>query len=426
MIKGLVLAGGGAKGSYQVGVWRALQELGWRPDIITGTSVGCLNGAMFALDLYEVARDMWLTIDDDDVMTLPEQLHPTALQQFVRDVVRGGGLDVTPLEGIIDRILDEDALRTSPVRFGLVTVEYTKERGLRTRQLPLEEIPHGKVKDYLLASAACFPAFRAREIDGVKFIDGGYADNMPFKLAQQMGAEELICVDIDGLGLTRPNLTRLPTIYIESHWDLGEMLRFSPATARRNMALGYYDTLRAFGRVRGSAYAIRLEDERDAELFRTRYNATLERCVAANSGLALTEKAAVALFGARKQDRALAPLEIAAEEAGVDPTVLYTVEQLRDAFLAAYDPAKAARYEKLLRAFDSHPAVAALAAVTAKDFVAALMYAALTGAYDPAPVPDWAVDLLAEARAEEAALAAAKDSDENAAKDPALPAPDGE
>ena len=74
MIKGLVLAGGGAKGSYQVGVWKALQELGWRPDIITGTSVGSLNGAMFALDLYEVARDMWLSIDDDDVMTLPAEL----------------------------------------------------------------------------------------------------------------------------------------------------------------------------------------------------------------------------------------------------------------------------------------------------------------------------------------------------------------
>ena len=36
-VKALVLAGGGARGSYQVGVWRALTELGWRPQIITGT-----------------------------------------------------------------------------------------------------------------------------------------------------------------------------------------------------------------------------------------------------------------------------------------------------------------------------------------------------------------------------------------------------
>ena len=60
--KALVLAGGGARGRYQVGVWRALMELDWHPQIITGTSVGGLNGAMFVLDRYETARDMWLTI----------------------------------------------------------------------------------------------------------------------------------------------------------------------------------------------------------------------------------------------------------------------------------------------------------------------------------------------------------------------------
>ena len=70
--KALVLAGGGARGSYQVGVWRALMELDWHPQIITGTSVGGLNGAMFELDLYETARDMWLTIRSRDVMELPE------------------------------------------------------------------------------------------------------------------------------------------------------------------------------------------------------------------------------------------------------------------------------------------------------------------------------------------------------------------
>ncbi|MFR9066299.1 MAG: hypothetical protein ACLVJH_04545 [Faecalibacterium prausnitzii] len=43
------------------------------PQIITGTSVGSLNGAMFALDLYETARDMWLTIRSQDVMELPEE-----------------------------------------------------------------------------------------------------------------------------------------------------------------------------------------------------------------------------------------------------------------------------------------------------------------------------------------------------------------
>ena len=175
--KALVLAGGGARGSYQVGVWKALMELDWHPQIITGTSVGSLNGAMFVLDLYEVARDMWLTIRSKDVMELPEEnADLSALHSFLRSVVKAGGMDVSPLEEIVERVLDEDALRRANIRFGLVTVE---QRGLKARELTLDEIPQGRVKDYLMASAACFPALRAREIDGVKFLDGGYSDNMP-------------------------------------------------------------------------------------------------------------------------------------------------------------------------------------------------------------------------------------------------------
>ena len=96
--KALVLAGGGARGSYQVGVWRALMELDWHPQIITGTSVGSLNGAMFVLDQYETARDMWLAIRSKDVMELPEEdADLSALHQFLRSVVKAGGMDVTPL-----------------------------------------------------------------------------------------------------------------------------------------------------------------------------------------------------------------------------------------------------------------------------------------------------------------------------------------
>ena len=44
---GLVLAGGGTRGAYQVGVWKALQELGIKITAITGASIGALNGALF-------------------------------------------------------------------------------------------------------------------------------------------------------------------------------------------------------------------------------------------------------------------------------------------------------------------------------------------------------------------------------------------
>ena len=373
--KALVLAGGGARGSYQVGVWRALTELGWRPQIITGTSVGSLNGAMFALDLYETARDMWLTIRSQDVMELPEEhADLSELHAFLRDAVRAGGMDVTPLEEIVERVLDEDKLRASPIRFGLVTVE---QKGLKARELPLEEIPQGKVKDYLLASAACFPALRARQIDGVKFLDGGYSDNMPTGLAKTMGADELVCVDLEGVGITRPNRTGLPTTLIKSYWELGDILHFDPDTARRNIELGYYDTLRAFGRLRGCAYAVASDPESsaDAARFRAKFDA-LQRIVKAKYPVTLTADAALLL--ANMNDPELAPLEAAAEDAGVDPTRYYTTRLLGEAFLAACDKTRVERFAPLF-AGSGNAADAARAALLPNTFLQALVYETLTG-----------------------------------------------
>ena len=376
--KALVLAGGGARGSYQVGVWRALTELGWNPQLITGTSVGSLNGAMFALDLYETARDMWTSIRSQDVMELPEETRNlTELHQFLRDVVRAGGMDVTPLEEIVERVLDEDALRASPIRFGLVTVE---KRGLKPRELPLEEIPKGKVKDYLLASAACFPALRAKQIDGVQFLDGGYRDNMPTALAQKMGAEELVCVDLEGVGITLPNRTGLPTTMVRSYWELGDILHFDPDTARRNIELGYYDTLRAFGRLRGCAYAVAKNEQtaQDAAAFRQRFDA-VQKAVKAKYPVTLTADLALKL--ANMQDAELAPLEAAAEDVGVDPTRYYTVETLAKAFLETCDRTRIEGFEPLFEG-SGNAAQAAWAALLPNTFLQALVFRTLTA---PAP-----------------------------------------
>ena len=376
--RALVLAGGGARGSYQVGVWRALTELGWNPQIITGTSVGSLNGAMFALDLYETARDMWTSIRSQDVMELPEETRNlTELHQFLRDVVRAGGMDVTPLEEIVERVLDEDALRASPIRFGLVTVE---KRGLKPRELPLEEIPKGKVKDYLLASAACFPALRAKQIDGVQFLDGGYRDNMPTALAQKMGAEELVCVDLEGVGITLPNRTGLPTTMVRSYWELGDILHFDPDTARRNIELGYYDTLRAFGRLRGCAYAVAKNEKtaQDAAAFRQRFDA-VQKAVKAKYPVTLTADLALKL--ANMQDAELAPLEAAAEDVGVDPTRYYTVETLAKAFLETCDRNRIEGFEPLFEG-SGNAAQAAWAALLPNTFLQALVFRTLTA---PAP-----------------------------------------
>ena len=162
-VKALVLAGGGARGSYQVGVWRALTELGWRPQIITGTSVGSLNGAMFALDLYETARDMWMSIRSQDVMELPEEnADLSELHDFLREVVRDGGMDVTPLEEIVERVLDEDALRLRPSGSALSPWK----AGAEAPGADAGGYPGGQGEGLPAGLGRLFPRLRAKQIDG--------------------------------------------------------------------------------------------------------------------------------------------------------------------------------------------------------------------------------------------------------------------
>ena len=210
--------------------------------------------------------------------------------------------------------------------------------------------------------------------------DGGYRDNMPTGLAQKMGAEELVCVDLEGVGITLPNRTGLPTTMVRSYWELGDILHFDPDTARRNIELGYYDTLRAFGRLRGCAYAVAKNEQtaQDAAAFRQRFDA-VQKAVKAKYPVTLTADLALKL--ANMQDAELAPLEAAAEDVGVDPTRYYTVETLAKAFLETCDRNRIEGFEPLFEG-SGNAAQAAWAALLPNTFLQALVFRTLT---TPAP-----------------------------------------
>ena len=199
---------------------------------------------------------------------------------------------------------------------------------------------------------------------------------MPTGLAKAMGAEELVCVDLEGVGIPRPNLTGLPTTVIRSYWELGDILHFDPDTAKRNMELGYYDTRRAMGYLRGCAYAVSCDAQscEDAAAFAQKFN-QLQKAVREKYPVTLTADAALLL--ARMKDAQLAPLEAAAEDAGVDPTRFYTIRTLAEAFLAACDKDRMESFAPLFTG-SSTAGQAALAALLPNTFLQALVWRTLT------------------------------------------------
>ncbi|WP_418538267.1 patatin-like phospholipase family protein, partial [Gemmiger sp.] len=369
-----------AKGSHQVGVYQALMELGWLPDVITGASVGSLNAALFVMGKVNEAADLWRSLDNHGVLELPEGKTPEELRDFLLETLRGGGLNTEPLGQTIDQYMDENAIRASHIKYGLVITEMNT---LRSVQCTLDDIPQGQLKDYMLASSACFPALRPYEIDGVKYIDGGWRDNMPLDLAARMGATELLGVDVDGIGIVRPNTTGLPTRIVRSHWDLGPTLDFDPARAGRNIALGYFDTLRLFGRCGGTAYAMLPDNEEYLAHFAERYQKNLAEVCARAPEIDLVEKnartranypAPYAPNPSAPTRGALAPLELAAERVGVPEDIPYTPKLLAATFMGSFDKDPADRFPALLEGKENTLVTErAIAAAVPEEFVTALV-----------------------------------------------------
>ncbi len=250
----LVLAGGGARGAYEAGVWQALTELGIKIDIVTGTSVGSINGAMVCQGDLELTLKLWKEIETHMVFDVDAGSQAI---DYAKEIVLNQGAGTSRLRELLEQYIDEDEIRKSDIAYGLVTTEL---KTLKSKQVFIEDIPKGQLFDYILASSSAFPAIHAYEIDGVEYIDGGYSDVIPVALALKKNPTKVIAVRLRAPGIVRTHIKErdLPKdgiTYIESKWDLGTVLVFDVDNARRNMRLGYLDAMKKFEVFDGSYYA---------------------------------------------------------------------------------------------------------------------------------------------------------------------------
>lgn len=259
---GLVLSGGGAKGAFEMGVWKALKECDYSLGAVIGTSVGALNAAMIAQDDYDIAMEFWSNLTINQVLDLNEKMTNTYVDQWSKesfDVFRNGfltalfsdGLDISPLRHNLTRLICEDSIRNSPIRFGLVTVDITS---LKPRQLMIDDIPQGQLIDYLLASAA-LPIFQKQEIDGKTYLDGGFFDNVPINFMLEQNFSQIISVEFPAPGMrkwVRDNNAEIITV--NNSEFLGGILNFDTRQIEQNIQLGYLDAMKVFGALNGKHY----------------------------------------------------------------------------------------------------------------------------------------------------------------------------
>lgn len=263
MKRALVLAGGGSKGAYEAGYMKALKEIGIDYQIVTGTSIGALNGCLLAQQDQNAMENLWQTLDISQVFAggfspdfsfdIENMLNQSNLViSFFKRYLKEKGADITPLKELIRGLLDENKLLKSPIDFGLCTVYYPS---LKPLLITKEEMKKEYIFDYLIASASCFPVFPIHNIEDQSFIDGGYYDNVPIDLAFDMGADEIIVVDMNSKEATHKHYVNRPHItYTMPYVDLGGFLDFSRVALDRNLRLGYQTAMKYFGDYVGVKY----------------------------------------------------------------------------------------------------------------------------------------------------------------------------
>ena len=253
MIYGVALEGGGAKGAYHSGALKALDEIGISIGGVAGTSIGAINGAYYLQVGSQALIEFWETLDPsylfpENLELIQERLKDErsedvlGLLKEIRETIASGGLSVDPFKETLKRMIDEKVIRQSGKSFGLVTYSITDFKPVR---IMLKDMEEGRLLDFLLATAY-LPGFKREKISGKSYIDGGFYDNLPVNLLIENGFEHIIAIELLGKGLKKKAKKNCDLITIKPSEDVGSLLNFQLSCSKKNIQMGYYDTLRVF------------------------------------------------------------------------------------------------------------------------------------------------------------------------------------
>lgn len=183
-----VLGGGGVLGAVEVGMLRALLERDIVPDLVLGTSVGALNGALVArqphVDVVDRLAELWAaTAQGRDV-------YGDRPLRTVRRVVSTGThiYSSAPLRRRLEEELGDTTFEELPVSFGVcaASIERAAEHWFTS----------GPVVPAILASAAVPGLLPPAEVDGEHFLDGGLVNSIPVGRAVELGATRIFVLQV--------------------------------------------------------------------------------------------------------------------------------------------------------------------------------------------------------------------------------------
>lgn len=251
--RALVLEGGGAKGSYQIGAYEYLKEQKLGFDYVVGASVGSINAAVIVQDDIDLAKDLWTSIEFSDLVKIGSDLQEEFRKEgislsklkagieFLLRLIKNRGLNIEPLYQLLSHYIDEEEIRNAASTFGLITINQTDDV---VEKLFIDDMPRGDLAKYILASSY-LRVFKQVPINGKTYLDGGFAENIPISMVEDF-VDEIYVIGLYKHLLSYKDIEGHPKVltYIRPRQSLGGMLNFSPSQARINIELGYEDAER--------------------------------------------------------------------------------------------------------------------------------------------------------------------------------------
>jgi NTE family protein len=181
-----VLGGGGVLGAAEVGMLRALDEAGIRPDLVVGTSIGAVNGVVVASDPHGAAErleKLWTDLGEDNpfggsVFSRLATLTRTRVALHA----------IEPLRELLGRVIPERRFEELAVSFQCVAASIEQARGVWFET--------GELLDAVLASSAVPGLLPPVRIGDEHFYDGGLVHSVPIGRALELGATEVYVMHV--------------------------------------------------------------------------------------------------------------------------------------------------------------------------------------------------------------------------------------
>lgn len=261
---GLALEGGGAKGSYQAGAYMAMKKCGVKISAVVGTSIGSFNGALIASHEEDKMINLWRDATMNELLGIDDTKAHEILKKGISinklkisftelyKAFKNKGLDMSNYRALVRNSVDESKLRKSDILFGLTTIKISN---LEPLEMYIDDIPEGKVHDFIVASSF-LPVFKKEKlIDDGYYLDGGFYNLSPVDMLEKIGCDKIYVINIKGVGIRKPHLNkRAEIIEIKPKTNLGSIIIFDKNSTESNITRGYLDTMKVFNKIDGLDY----------------------------------------------------------------------------------------------------------------------------------------------------------------------------